>query len=62
MKNPKKIEIAERKLFLNFLEQLVTFDVYNKIPKEGGVRYAAIIGENSAGKSSLYNTFLGCNE
>jgi len=31
----------------------------NPLPKSNGYRYVAIIGENSAGKSSLFNNFLG---
>ena len=62
LKNPKLIEQNERNLFLSFMNSLDTWDMYNKLPKQGGVRYVAIIGENSAGKSAMFNQILGTNE
>ncbi len=41
--------------------QLESFNVYNKIPKTGNLKYVAVIGENSAGKSSMYNWIFGLN-
>ena len=33
----------------------------NPIPKEGGFRFSAFIGENSSGKSSILNRYIGLN-
>lgn len=46
-------------IFDNFVKNLATFDVHNKLPTHGGNRYVAVIGENSAGKSSIYNWLFG---
>lgn len=59
MKNPEKIVEAEEKIFINFLKHLKTFSIMNPIPKPGGYRFLAFIGENSAGKSALLNHYLG---
>jgi GTPase Era involved in 16S rRNA processing len=56
LKDVNKIEEAEKAIFLNFLKQLKSFSIMNPLPKGNGYRYCAIIGENSAGKSSLLNT------
>ena len=55
----EKIQEAEEKIFLKFLTHLKSFPVMNPIPKPGGYRFVGIIGENSAGKSSLLNFVLG---
>ena len=58
LKDINKIYEAQEKLFQNFLTNLKTFKVVNPLPKENGFKYVAIIGENSAGKSSLLNKAL----
>ncbi len=37
----------------------MTFDIYNPIPKAKNLKYVAVIGEISAGKSSIYNWMFG---
>ena len=59
LKDVNKIKEAEEKIFLNFLNKLKSFPVMNPLPKHEGYRYVGIIGENSAGKSSLLNFVLG---
>lgn len=61
LKDVNKIKEAEEKIFLNFLSQLKSFPVMNPLPKSEGYRFVGIIGENSAGKSSLLNYVLGLN-
>lgn len=58
LKDASKIEEAEKKIFMNFLTQLKSFSIMNPLPKANGYRYCAIIGENSAGKSSMLNKVL----
>lgn len=59
LSDPKNIEEAEEKLFINFVNSLKSFKLANPIPKANNYRYAAIIGENSAGKSSIFNWIFG---
>lgn len=42
-------------MFLGFLKELKSFDMYNKIPKPDNMKYVALVGDTSAGKSSIYN-------
>lgn len=44
MKDPDQAEKAEQEIFKNFVKQLKTFDKVNPIPKQGNMRYVAIVG------------------
>ena len=61
LKDPNKIKEVTTQIFYNFLNNLQTFDVYNPLPKHDNIKYVTIIGETSAGKSSIYNTYFGLN-
>jgi len=62
MKDPNKIEENQRLLFNSFLSQLKSFNFMNPIPRQNGLKFISLIGENSAGKSSAFNWILGTKE
>ena len=53
---------AKDLLYQRFLESLPCFDLYEKVETPDGVRVIALIGDTSAGKSSLLNSMLGCKQ
>lgn len=59
LKDPNQVQKAEQKIFNDFVNQLKPFKMVNPIPKIDNVRFVAIVGENSAGKSSMLNKILG---
>lgn len=61
LKDPKKIEESQFKLFMSFLTSLATFQQMNPIPKLDCARYVSLVGENSAGKTSAFNWIFGTN-
>ena len=54
-KDPAKIKENQNKLFMDFLNQVPKFNICNPIPKQGDIKYVAILGETSSGKSTIYN-------
>lgn len=61
LKDPKKIKQNQQKLFMEFLKSVETFSMENPLPKKGNIKYVTVIGETSAGKSSIYNWLFNLN-
>lgn len=57
--NPIEIKEVQQKIFCEFLDSLKSYRLYSHIPKQGDVKYVVIIGETSAGKSTIFNNTFG---
>lgn len=60
LKDPRKIDAVSEEIFNNFLHSLDSHKRFNSDKKKDKKRIA-VIGQNSAGKSTIYNWIFGLN-